>query len=132
MRHEECNPSRRIIEAVPARVAAEEHAAAGSFEPGAEVAVVCFPAGKRRDVLGAEGCVAGSEGRRGAGADRAERSGEDDAAEGVVANYAADDGVGGDSWAGGEPAGSGNRISSGIDGAGERVFERGDPGDGKE
>ena len=47
----------------------------------------------------------------------------------LVAHYAADDGLGGDSRTGAELAGGGDRVSRGIIRAGEYVSERGDPGD---
>src|SRR6266436_5960495 len=53
---------------------------------------------KRRDVLGAERRVIASEGRRGPWPDRAERGGQDDAAEDSVAYHAAHHRLGRDSW----------------------------------
>ena len=68
---------------------------------------------------------------RGAGADRAKRGGQDDAAEDIVADYAADDGLGGDSWAGAELAGGGDGVSPELTGRENTYLERGDPGDGQ-
>src|SRR6266702_2506724 len=74
---------------------------------GADAArtVEIVEAGKERDVLGIEGCGPGSKARRSAGADWPKRRGEDNAAEDPEPDYSTDEGLGGDLWASGQPAG---------------------------
>src|SRR5260370_40847055 len=117
-----------IWEAVTARGARRCGVAAcpGGVWP---VAMAGAAGGQAGAVLGAEGCIAGGARGRGAGADRAERRGEDHAAEDIVAHHAADGGLGGDSRTGAQPVGGGNGVPSGADGAGEYVSERVDFGD---
>jgi len=70
-----------------------------------------------------EGEVLGLIGRNGA------EWGGEDAAEGLVANHAADRGLGGNPGERAQLAGGGDGIPSGVDGSGEHVFVRGDSRD---
>src|SRR5260370_1231041 len=119
-----------VGEAVPARGARRSGAAAcaGGF---CAVALAGSARGAAGDVLGVEGCLAGGARGRSAGADRAERLREDDAAEIIVAHHAADGGLGGDSRAGAELAGGWDRGPPGADGAGKDVPGRVDFGNEK-
>src|SRR6266849_6402783 len=122
------HPRGRAGEELSASDAAAERVAAGPFKQGAEIAAIGVSWSERGDFLGAEGCVAGSERGRSAGADREERRGEDHAAENTFAHHAAHGRLGGDSWAGGQFVGGGHGVPSGADGAREHVFERRDAG----
>src|SRR5216684_8349956 len=120
----------RTRQALPSRVAGGRWAPPFAGSVPAFAHRVAAPE-KRRDLLGAERRVLGSERGGGARADREERGGKDDAAEDLVTHYEAHGGLGGDSWARRVAAGSGDWVPSRVDGTRKHVFEWRHSGDGQ-
>src|ERR1700730_4952190 len=115
--------SGRDGQAVPA-YSARRCGAAACVGAVCTVATAVAAGGAAGDVLGTEGCFAGGTRGRGAGADREEWCGQDDAAEDSISDYAPDGGLGGDPREGAELTGSRDGVSSRTFRTGKYVPER--------